>query len=213
MAKPLLFKSQEEEQFYYRHESEVELAKRELQRKSLDTILVYNPLEHTFAFMYDRYWHRVPAKTERRFPRYLALRFFKAICDKMIGDQIMQQGEALKALREKQMGKQYLDHYEENVQIWDRTPKINDPEIIDQIKKTVIKGVVEEYGMDEPEPEVRIMDKPTDFRPMHEQIFSDIGTYSSDGDIKLPGEMDNMPQEPQEPKKTSKTDLAREIGK
>lgn len=204
-----MVKSLAQEQFELKHQEEVELAKRELERRSLDIIRVYNPLEHTFPFMYNRYWHRIPAKSTKDLPRYLAIHFFKHICDKMIGDQINTEGEALKALREKQMGKQFLDHYEENVQIWDRTPKMNDPELIEQIKKVVIKGIVEEYGMDEPEPELREFDKPLDFRPLHEQVFATIDKVVADvvPDEKLkPVDIPN-PKQPV----MSKTDLEREI--
>lgn len=167
-------KSLQQEEFDIKHANEVELAKRELARRALDTIRVYNPLDHTFAFMYDRYWHRIPAKSYKDLDRFLAIHFFKKICDFMIGQQIMTKGEELKALREKQLGKQYTDKYEENLQIWDRTPKLNDPELIEQIKAVVLVGVVEEYGADEPEPEQRIPDAPLDYRPMHERIFDSI---------------------------------------
>lgn len=167
-------KSLSQEAFEIKHANEMELAKRELTRRALDTIRIYNPLDHMFAFMYDRYWHRVPAHATKDVDRYLAVHFFKKICDFMIGQQIMLKGEELKALREKQMGKQFLDKYEENVQIWDRQPKLNDPDLIEQIKSVVLLGVVEEYGMDEPEAEEQVAEKPMDFRPLHEQIFSSI---------------------------------------
>lgn len=167
-------KSIAQEQFDLKHANEMELVHRELARRSHDIIRVYNPLDQTFAFMYDRYWHRIPAKSTKDFERYLARHFFKKICDKMIGDQIMLKGEELKALREKQLGQQFLDKYEENVQIWDKVPKLDDPELIEQIKKVVLIGVVEEYGTDEPEEEQRVPEKPFDLTPMHEQIFSTI---------------------------------------
>lgn len=182
-------KTLQQEEFDIKHANEVELAKRELTRRALDTIRVYNPLNHTFSFMYDRYWHRIPAKSYKDLDRYLAIHFFKKICDKMIGDQIMVQGEELKKVREAQMGHQFLDHYEENVQIWDKTPKLDDPDLIEQIKKVVLIGLVEEYGMDEPEPEERVADAALDYRPLHEQIFSTI-------DNKIAPEMPTEPREP-----------------
>lgn len=165
-----------QEAFEIKHANEVELAKRELTRRALDTIRIYNPLDHTFSFMYDRYWHRIAPHAYKDVDRYLAIHFFKKICDFMIGQQITLKGEELKALREKQMGKQFLDKYEENVQIWDRQPKLNDPDLIEQIKNVVLIKVVEEYGMDEPEEELQVADKPMDFRPLHEQIFNSIDT-------------------------------------
>jgi|GEM_PF-4150196 len=172
-------KSLAQEQFDLKHAQEMEIATRELMRRSHDLIRVYNPLDHTFSFMYDRFWHRVPAKSYKDMERYLALKFFKNIAEYMIGQQITKQGEELKALREKQMGKQFLDHYEENVQIWDRVPKINDPDLLQQIKKVVIIGVVEEYGMYEEPQEAREPEKPMDTRSIHEQLFDNIGLATS----------------------------------
>lgn len=206
-----------QEEFDLRHDNEMELAKRELTRRALDTIRVYNPLDHTFAFMYDRYWHRIGAHATKDMDRYLAKHFFKKICDKMIGDQIMLKGNELKALREKQMGKQFLDKYEENTEIWDRVPKLNDPELIDQIKQVVLLGVVEEYGLDEPDIEPQQQDKPMDFTPMHEQIFNTIDNKIA-RDTPAPEYTPASPTKPIEEilaskpeTKTSKKDLEKEI--
>ena len=168
-------KSLEEEQFLAKHNAEVALATRELERRKNDTIRIYNPLDHTFSYMQDGYWHTIASKTTDDVPRYLAIHFFKKICDYMIGQQAMLKGKALKELREKQMGQQYLDHYQENVEIWDRMPKQNDPDLIEQIKKVVILGMVREYGMDQlPEQRERVADKPQDFRSIHEQVLDSI---------------------------------------
>lgn len=183
-------KSLAQEQFELKHATEMEIATRELQRRSLDTIRVYNPLDHTFSFMYDRFWHRTPAKSYKDFPRYLAMKFFKNICDYMIGQQITLKGNELKALREKQMGQQFLDHYEENVQIWDKTPKINDPDLIAQIKKTVLIGVVEEYGAEEPDQEMPVPEQKFDNRSVHEQMFDSLSVLSADSE--LPASMDEL---------------------
>lgn len=169
-----MVKSVAQEQFDQQYASELEIAYREIARKSHDVIRVYNPLDQTFAFMYDRYWHRIPSKSYKDLERYLAMHFFKKICDKMIGDQILLKGEDLKKLRENQMGADFLDKYEENVQIWDKVPKLNDPDLIEQIKQVVLIGIVEEYGTDEPEIDAPIVEKSISYVPLHEQIFSTI---------------------------------------
>lgn len=189
-------------------QNQLELAKRELERRSHDRIRVYNPLDTTFSFMYDRYWHRVPAKSYRDFERYLAIRFFKKICDYMIGQQQMVKGQELKELREKQLGQQFLDKYEENVQIWDKVPKLNDPDLIEQIKQVVLIGVVEEYGMDEPPLEPEVHDNPQDMRGLHEQIFSSIDTIKAPEHQEMLKPVENVPT-PKKP--TSKTELAKEV--
>lgn len=174
-------KTFEQQAFDVKHANEMEVAKRELMRRSHDTIRVYNPLDHTFSFMYDRFWHRVPSKGHKDMERYLAIKFFKNICDFMIGQQITKQGNELKAIREKQMGAQFLDHYEENVQVWDKVPTMNDPELMDQIRKVVIVGLVEEYGAyDEPVLGEQIPEARIDYRPVHEQMFDSIKPISQE---------------------------------
>jgi hypothetical protein len=161
-----------DEELKQKRELQMEMNRREMERTSLDTIRVYNPLDVKFTFKYDGYTHSVNAKSEKDFPRYLARHFFKKICDYMIGLQVTLKGEELKALREKQLGKSFLDKYEENIEIWNRTPRMDDPDLVKQMRDTVILGLVEEYGYDEvPEPEESI--KKVDFRSMHDQIFSE----------------------------------------
>ena len=209
MANPLV-----PTEFDIKHANQMEVATRELMRRSHDTIRVYNPLDHTFSFMYDRFWHRVPAKSYKDMERYLAMKFFKNICDKMIGDQIMLKGNELKALREKQMGKQFLDHYDENVQIWDRTPKMNDAELIAQVKKTVIIGLVEEYGADEPDLETPVPEQRFDPRSVHEQMFDSLTVISADMEPLVSLEELQGKSEPKPVSKEvalSKKDLEKEV--
>lgn len=156
-----------------KREQQMEFSRREMQRKSLDTIRVFNPLEYTFKFKYDGYPQSVPAKSSKDFPRYLAVLFFKKISDEIIGQQIMAKGEELLKLREKQLGKSYLDKYEENREVWDKVPRLDDVELLAQIRDIVILGLVEEYGYDEVQ-EAPASIKPVDFRPMHDQLFSEM---------------------------------------
>lgn len=156
-----------------RREMQMELTRREMERKSLDTIRVRNPLDVKFSFKYDGYTHSVPALSEKDFPRYLATHYFKKICDHMIGLQIAAKGDDLKKLREKQLGKSFIDKYEENIEIWNKLPRMDDPDLIKAIRDVVVVGLVEEYGYDET-PETREPVKPVDFRSMHDQIFGEV---------------------------------------
>lgn len=176
-------KSQAELQFDVKHANEMELTIRELMRRSHDTIRVYNPLDTTFSFMYDRFWHRVPAKSFRDMDRYLAMKFYKNIAEKMIGDQIRLKGQELIDLRIKQFGTAYKDHYEENVEVWDRTPKLNDPELLAQVFKTVIIGVVSEFGMEQVEQMEAEPIPQTDYRPLHEQMFDNLTPLSATSEL------------------------------
>lgn len=177
-------------------ELQMELNRREMQRKSQDVIRVYNPLDVKFNFKYDGYPQSVAAKSTKDFPRYLAVHFFKKIADYMIGQQQRLKGEELKALREKQFGKSFLDAYEENIEVWDRVPKLDDPDLLKEIRDTVILGLVEEYGFDVTE-EPQEPTKPLDFRPMHDQLFAEMDKRI-DPDVK-------------EPQKPLKSKLAEEV--
>lgn len=197
-----------QEMFDVKHANEMEVARRELLRRSHDMIRVYNPLDQTFSFMYDRFWHRVPAKSTKDMERYLAMKFYKNICDKIIGVQIGKKGQELIDLRIKQMGRGYTDHYEENVEVWDRTPKMNDPELMAQVFKTVIIGVVEEYGLQEEDVEQPVPDAVTDYRSVHEQMFDALTPLSAES--SLPASLDELQGISQETK-LSKEDLANEV--
>jgi hypothetical protein len=163
-----------DEELKRKRELQMEMNRREMERKSLDTIRVYNPLDVKFIFKFDGRPFSVEAKSEKDFPRYLAAHFFKKICDRMIGEQIVKSGEELRALRERQLGKTFIDKYEENIEIWNRAPRMDDPDLIKQIRDRVILGLVEEYGYEEPEESVAEPTKPLDFRPMHDQLFNEI---------------------------------------
>ncbi len=132
-------------------ESEMELVRREMSRYSRDLIRVHNPLDFPFRFKWDSYPQVIPAKGYKDIERYLARVYLQRISQYMIGQQMLQKGEELKKLREEQFGKSFLDKYEENKEVWDKTPRLNDPLLIDTIAKTVIIGLVEEYGMEDVE--------------------------------------------------------------
>jgi len=151
---------------------EMEIARREVERSSHDLWQVYNPLDRPFRFMYNRYWHSVPAKSYKNFEKFLMRAFLRAISNEMINEQIAAKGNELMTLRKKQFGQQFMDHYEENVQIWDRVPKVNDPELVNQVANIVIIGLVEEFGLEEPEPEQIQRDLPQDFAPVHDRVLA-----------------------------------------
>lgn len=126
-----------------------EIVRRELERRSLDTIRVYNPLDTVFRYKYDSRNFSVPAKGTADVERYLAEAYAQKIIEHMIGRDQLVKGNELLALRQKQLGKTFLDKYEENKEVWDRVPKLNDRELIDTYGEMVVLGLVEEYGMEE----------------------------------------------------------------
>lgn len=129
-------------------EADMEIVRREMERFSKDTIRIYNPLDFIFKYKWDSRNFSVPSKGTRDVERYLANAYAKKIIEYMIGQQQLAKGKELKELREKQLGKTFLDKYEENREVWDRVPKLDDQDLIKELGQTVIIGLVEEYGME-----------------------------------------------------------------
>lgn len=127
----------------------MELARREMERFSLDTIRIFNPLDFTFRYKWDGRNFSVPAGGTTDVERYLANAYATKIIGYMIGQQQLVKGKELLQLRQQQMGKTFLDKYEENKEIWDRVPRLDDRQLIDELGETVILGLVEEFGMDD----------------------------------------------------------------
>lgn len=152
-------------------ENKMEVSRREMQRRSLDTLRILNPLDYPFRYQWDGFWHSVPAHGTKDVERYLANHYFKKISATIIGLQAQAFGDQLLKLREKQFGKSFIDKYEENKEVWDRAPRIDDPDLLKQILDTVIVGLVEEYGMDLPIEGAPDVPK-VDMRSLHDQIFS-----------------------------------------
>jgi hypothetical protein len=148
---------------------------RELERRKMDPFEVYNPLDHDFVFMQDRYNHVVPAHSTKQMPRYLARHYAEKIVEAMINDQIALTGEALKKKREEQMGTQFLDKYVENVEVWNKVPKVNDPELVALHMKSLRIHKIADYGMDqEAQQEQPIALEALDNRSSYEKAFDDI---------------------------------------
>jgi len=159
-------------------EAQMELTRREMARYSRDLIRVYNPLDVPFRFTWDSYPQVIPAKGHKDIERYLAREYLHKMSEKLIGEQMLKAGEELKALREKQLGKTFLDKYEENKEVWDRVPRLNDEKLIAEHAKVLIVGLVEEYGMEdviEQEQIVEKKDSPYDeaYKRMDRKILDD----------------------------------------
>ncbi|MBU6501172.1 MAG: hypothetical protein KGJ89_05395 [Patescibacteria group bacterium] len=137
-----------------------QLRQRELARKSQDIIRIYNPLYQDFRFLYDGYPNTVKARETKDVERYKAELYFKKISQYIIGLSQIEKGEALLKKRRDRGLDEILDKYQESKQIWDNTPKMNDPQLLEQIAKVVIIGLVEEYGKEEPLPGQREEPKP-----------------------------------------------------
>ncbi len=161
----------------------MEANRREMYRKSRDLIRVYNPLERSFRFMYDGFWHSVPANGTKDIERYLARHYFIKISEVIIGNEIIKRGEAMLKERSDKGFQPFLDKYEENKAIWDKTPKLNDPDLLRKIADLVILGLVEEYGMDVEDERSRENEKGYDPRPLADQVLDSVEKKIVDDEV------------------------------
>jgi hypothetical protein len=131
---------------------------RELERRSLDTIMVYNPTDKDYLLEWDKHYHRVPSANKNmgfgngkmELSRYLADKYAREMKNLMINE--VEAKFMRKFKEEKELsGHKFRDKYEENDAALPLAPKTNDPERIKEIYNVIILGVVREYGMDQPE--------------------------------------------------------------
>lgn len=154
-------------------EADAEARRREWARFSQDIIRVYNPLDQDFRFLYDGYPNTIKAKSYKDMERFKARLYVKKIVNHIIGEMQIAVGTDLIAKRRKRGLDEILDPYQENRQVWDKTPKLNDSQLQKQIISEVVIGLVEEYGKEEPLPEQRVTPR-NPLENTQEQIFGDL---------------------------------------
>lgn len=147
-----------------------EEVKREMYRKSLDTIKVYNPTDQDYIVDWDGFAHRIKAKSQQSFPRYIAEKYVREMKDKLITEM---QDKAVKEAKEKFQARgtsaseiTYLAN--EATMTSFRT---SDPELIKKIYAEIWLGVEEKYGVDADLPQAPGR---ADDRPVEEQILGDL---------------------------------------
>lgn len=153
-------------------------------RFSQDIIRVYNPLYIDFRFLYNGYPNTVKARSYKDMERFRATLYFKKISQYMIGQAQIDKGDELLKKRRDRGLDEILDKYQENRQIWDKTPKLNNPELLKDIAKKVIIGLVEEYGKEEPLPEQRIEPRP-EMTALDEEIFAEASKNRVEKELPL----------------------------
>lgn len=172
--------------------------RRELQRRSLDQIKVYNPLSTPFFTIFDGFTHVCQARGEAIFPRYVAEKWMKEFANYMITKD---EEEYVRSENEKRVkrGQPILDPQERETVAYREKLLTNDPERRLSYMKMVYKGVTKEYGMDIPDDRTQKLDK----RPLDEKIFEQL-----EQEAGLPQELDETPAQDIERKKDK---LAKEL--
>lgn len=122
-----------------------ELLKRELQRRSLDKIMVHNTTSEDFSFEYDGYLHTVKAGEKRVFERYLAVKFARDLKNKIIHEMGDNAVKERKAALEKAGVPAGNIPYQANEELQSKY-RTDNPELVKEIYDKVWLGIVEKYG-------------------------------------------------------------------
>lgn len=159
--------------------------RRELQRRSLDQIKVYNPLQTPFFTIFDGFTHVCPARGEAVFPRYVAEKWMKEFADYMITKD---EEEYVRLENEKRVkrGQPIMDPQDRETVDYREKLLTNDEKRRFSYIKMVHRGVTKEYGMDIPDNTVQKLDK----RPLDDKLFERI-----ENELGIPEEIVDSPNE------------------
>jgi hypothetical protein len=148
---------------------EIEKVKRELRRRSLDQIKLYNPLDIPFQTIYEGFTYVVKPKQEGIFLRYIAMKWIKEFCDYMINEEERKAVEDENDKRKKK-GWQVMSPDERDQFVIRNKLVTNDPDKRSLYMKMVYKGISQEHGLDVPEttPVKR------DVRPQDEKLLEEL---------------------------------------
>ena len=153
---------------------------REMYRKSLDNIRVYNPTNEDYTIEWDGFKHVVPSKNkdtgfgkgQRILSRYLADKYVRDMKNQIINMESEEKvKEMIKDAPVELKGKYQDDPYEKQ-KLYDRVPRTDDPKKIREIYSVLWLGIESQYGLDDP-----ITDTSSgkiDTRTIEEQILSEM---------------------------------------
>jgi hypothetical protein len=196
--------------------SEQEAYHRELYRRSLDSIRVFNPTDEDFIVVWDKFKHIVPSKNkdmsygkgQKVLPRYIAEKYARSIKDKMIHEMADKKLEQLKESYEKQGSEDPL--LKANLTIERRREyRTDNRELIKEIYAQIWLGVEEEYGLLAEEKKTA-NDGKIDTRPVEEQILSGMDKKYVPEEVKKEVLIDDKPVN--KPSK-SKADVVKGVAK
>lgn len=149
--------------------TEIEKVRRELKRKSLDQLKVYNPLEIPFKTIYDGYTYVVQPRKEASLLRYIAEKWMREFTDYMINTQ---EQEAVDKENARRLSKGFTAMNPQEKDEFDMRGQYmtNNPTKRLEFMKMVYKGISQEHGLDVPEATVTKKDR----RPQDEQILAQL---------------------------------------
>jgi hypothetical protein len=122
---------------------------REMERKSQDSIKIYNPTMSDFEFKWNGYLWHCPAKIKDEgfgmgcmiVPRYIASNYVRKMCDALITKE---SDKMLNEIKKKYTGTNWAQEEER------QALRTNNPTLIEKYTRILWKGKVRDYGMDRP---------------------------------------------------------------
>jgi hypothetical protein len=145
---------------------------RELERKSNDTIKVFNPSEEEFRFKWDGYLWSVPSSNEDRgygkgmniLPRYLANHYVKHMTDHLIN----QDSEKVVAIAKRKYTGNDWPREEERIAL-----RTNNPKLVEYYARILWVGKVRDFGLDLVKSEEEETNKGS-LQPLHIDVLEKI---------------------------------------
>ena len=196
---------------------ETEAFHRELYRRSLDSIRVYNPLDKDFTILWDKFKHTVPNRNKdtgygkgmKVVPRYIAQKYAKEIKNHIVNNMAEDKVKELMEKASDDLKIKYESDPYERQKLYEMSPKTDNPELIKKIYAQVILGVEEEYGLSVEEKQVD-SDGEIDPRPVEEQIFDSFDKKYVGEEVKQPARLTESEPEKKYPI-NKKSKLVKEV--
>lgn len=148
-----------------------EAVRREMYRRSMDSIRVANPTPQNYFVEWDGFKHAVPANGQTTLPRYLAEKYCLEMKNKLINEEGQRVGEKMIADRRKKGLPEFTDKSVENREIWDKVPRTNDKKLIEKWYAVLWLGIESEYGLDQEPGNVLA---PASSDPLEDQVLKSL---------------------------------------
>ena len=160
----------------------IEQKKRELRRRSLDQLKVYNPLHADFKTIYEGYAHIVKGKSEKTLVRYVAEKWMRELVDFRINTDEQAAVDKENANRAGK-GWEPMTPQERDQFALRNHLLTNDLDTRKKYMREIYRGVSDEYGLDVPDMPVKKIDR----RPVDEKLLEELDAELG---IELPIEDD-----------------------
>ena len=180
---------------------EIVKMRREMVRRSLDTIKLYNPWNKPFRIIWDsNNVFNVNPKEEMTVPRYIAQRWLKKYAEHRITIDEQEAVDKENAKREKS-GQPSLTPEQRETFVYQNKLLTSNEDLLMKYMKQAYKGVDTFYGVDIDEVKVEKVEK----RPIDETMFEKL---EGDTDYPMPEEHEASPEEIETRKESLKKEFS-----